>query len=581
MADEHASFQEVTVVSLKTIARFCSMLLLLALILTPAGSVRATPGNTTRVSVASDGTQANDHSVDPSMSADGRYVAFESKASNLVSGDTNGEQDIFVHDRQTGQTTRVSVASDGTQARSGTIYGSLSPSISADGRYVAFHSYATNLVSGDTNLSSDVFVHDRQTGQTTRVSVASDGTQANNLSADPSISADGRYVAFVSFADNLVSGDTGYVDVFVHDRQTGQTTRVSVATGGGQANGNSYGPSISADGRYVAFESDATNLVSGDTNFSADVFVHDRQTGQTTRVSVASDGTQANGQSSKPSISADGRYVAFMSFADNLVSMYPGPAPRIYRIYVHDRQTGQTTLVSVASDGTPADSGAFYPSISPDGRYVAFRSNASNLVSGDTNGTWDVFVHDRQTRQTIRVSVASDGTQANGVLTISSKPSISYDGRHVAFESDASSLVSGDTNNARDIFVHSREGDTAPTVVSITRADPNPTSAASVTFTVTFSKAVTGVDASDFALTTAGSLSGVSVTSVSGSGSTYSVTVSTGTGTGTLRLDVIDNDTIIDADGNPLGGSGSGNGNFTDGEIYTIQKAIFLPLVVR
>jgi len=567
------------VASLKTIARFCSMLLLLALILTLAGSVRATPGNTTRVSVALDGTQANDHSVDPSMSADGRYVAFESKASNLVSGDTNGEQDIFVHDRQTGQTTRVSVASDGTQARSGTIYGSLSPSISADGRYVAFHSYATNLVSGDTNLSSDVFVHDRQTGQTTRVSVASDGTQANNVSADPSISADGRYVAFVSFADNLVSGDTGYVDVFVHDRQTGQTTRVSVATGGGQANGNSYGPSISADGRYVAFESDATNLVSGDTNFSTDVFVHDRQTGQTTRVSVASDGTQANGQSSKPSISADGRYVAFMSFADNLVSMYPGPAPRIY---VHDRQTGQTTLVSVASDGTPADFGAFYPSISADGRYVAFRSNASNLVSGDTNGTWDVFVHDRQTRQTIRVSVASDGTQANGVLTISSKPSISYGGRHVAFESDASSLVSGDTNNARDIFVHSREGDTAPTVVSITRADPNPTSAASVRFTVTFSEPVTGVDASDFALNTTGSLSGVSVTSVSGSGNTYSVMVSTGTGTGTLRLDVIDNDTIIDAASNPLGGSGFGNGNFTGGEIYTIQKSVvFLPLIVR
>ena len=440
-------------VSLKTIARFCSMLLLLALILTPAGSVRATPGNTTRVSVASDGTQANDHSVNPSMSADGRYVAFESKASNLVSGDTNGEQDIFVHDRQTGQTTRVSVASDGTQARSGTIYGSLSPSISADGRYVAFHSYADNLVSGDTNLSPDVFVHDRQTGQTTRVSVASDGTQANNVSARPSISADGRYVAFISYADNLVSGDTGYVDVFVHDRQTGQTTRVSVATGGGQANGNSYGPSISADGRYVAFESDATNLVSGDTNFSTDVFVHDRQTGQTTRVSVASDGTQANGPSGKPSISADGRYVAFMSSADNLVSM-PGPPTRIY---VHDRQTGQTTLVSVASDGTPANSSAFYPSISPDGRYVAFRSNASNLVSGDTNGTWDVFVHDRQTRQTIRVSVASDGTQANGVLTISSKPSISYGGRHVAFESDATNLVSGDTNFSPDVFVHDRQ----------------------------------------------------------------------------------------------------------------------------
>jgi Tol biopolymer transport system component len=578
MADEHASFQEVTVVSLKTIARFCSMLLLLALILTPAGSVRATPGNTTRVSVATGGGQANFDSFDPSISADGRYVAFTSNATNLVSGDTNGDWDIFVHDRQTGQTTRVSVATGGGQAN----LASLDPSISADGRYVAFVSAATNLVSGDTNNFQDIFVHDRQTGQTTRVSVASDGTQANGHSYDPSISADGRYVAFASLASNLVSGDTnGAWDVFVHDRQTGETTRVSVASDGTQAIGFFFGssPSISADGRYVAFDSWATNLVSGDTNDKPDVFVHDRQTGQTTRVSVSSDGTQANNGANYPSISADGRYVAFESSSTNLVS---GDTNSVTDIFVHDRQTGQTTRVSVSSDGTQANEGPGWSgknsSISADGRYVAFHSYADNLVSGDTNSATDIFVHDRQTGVTTRVSIASDGTQANG---FSSSPSISADGRYVAFMSGATNLVSGDTNNARDVFVHGREGNIAPTVVSITRADPNPTSAASVTFTVTFSKAVTGVDASDFALTTAGSLSGVSVTSVSGSGSTYSVTVSTGTGTGTLRLDVIDNDTIIDAAGNPLGGSGFGNGNFTDGEIYTIQKAIFLPLVVR
>jgi Periplasmic component of the Tol biopolymer transport system len=455
-------------------------------------------------------------------------------------------------------------------------------SISADGRYVAFVSAATNLVSGDTNNFQDIFVHDRQTGQTTRVSVASDGTQANGHSYAPSISADGRYVAFASLASNLVSGDTnGAWDVFVHDRQTGETTRVSVASDGTQAIGFFFGssPSISADGRYVAFDSWATNLVSGDTNDKPDVFVHDRQTGQTTRVSVSSDGTQANNGANYPSISADGRYVAFESSSTNLVS---GDTNSVTDIFVHDRQTGQTTRVSVSSDGTQANGGPGWSgknsSISADGRYVAFHSYADNLVSGDTNSATDIFVHDRQTGVTTRVSIASDGTQANG---FSSSPSISADGRYVAFMSGATNLVSGDTNNARDVFVHGREGNIAPTVVSITRADPNPTSAASVTFTVTFSKAVTGVDASDFALTTAGSLSGVSVTSVSGSGSTYSVTVSTGTGTGTLRLDVIDNDTIIDAAGNPLGGSGFGNGNFTDGEIYTIQKAIFLPLVVR
>ena len=191
-------------VSLKTIARFCSMLLLLALILTPAGSVHAMPGNTTRVSVASDGTQSNNSSYNPSISANGRYVAFESEATNLVRGDTNNFRDIFVHDRQTGQTTRVSVASDGTQANGH----SYDPSISADGRYVAFASLANNLVSGDTNDQQDIFVHDRQTGQTTRVSVASDGTQASGHSFNPSISADGRYVAFVSSASNLVGGDT-------------------------------------------------------------------------------------------------------------------------------------------------------------------------------------------------------------------------------------------------------------------------------------------------------------------------------------------------------------------------------------
>jgi Tol biopolymer transport system component len=570
MADEHASFQEVTVVSLKTIARFCSMLLLLALILTPAGSVRATPGNTTRVSVASDGTQANGGSFTPSISADGRYVAFASIAVNLVSGDTNGVQDIFVHDRQTGQTTRVSVASGGAQANGP----SYDPSISADGRYVAFASLATNLVSGDTNNTGDIFVHDRQTGQTTRVSVATGGGQANGNSSNPSISADGRYIAFDSNASNLVSGDTNNTgDIFVHDRQTGATTRVSIGPGGTQANRGSLAPSISADGRYVAFHSDATNLVSGVTNGTTHIFVHDRQTGATTRVSVASDGTEGNSLSIRPSISADGRYVAFQSIATNL-----GCTNGTQHIFVHDRQTGQTTCVSVASDGTEGNSGSNDPSISANGRYVAFQSQANNLVSGDTGFITDIFIHDRQTGVTTRVSIAFDGTEANNV---SSAPSISADGRYIAFESDASNLVDGDTNSIQDIFVHDREDNTAPTVVSITRADPNPTSAASVRFTVTFSEPVTGVDASDFALTTTGSLSGMSVTSVSGSGNTYSVTVSTGTGTGTLRLDVIDNDTIIDAAGNPLGGSGFGNGNFTDGEIYTIQKAIFLPLIVR
>ena len=274
-------------------------------------------GTTARVSTASDGTQANGDSKAPSISADGRYVAFQSDASNLVTGDTNSQEDIFVHDLQTGTTVRVSTASDGTQANGD----SQAPSISADGRYTAFQSDASNLVSGDTNGQWDIFVHDRQTGTTARVSTASDGTEANSRSWWPSISADGRYVAFGSHARNLVSGDTnGRWDIFVHDMQAGTTARVSIASDGTQAKQDSYTPSISVDGRYVAFQSQARNLVSGDTNGAWDIFVHDLQTGTTARVSTASDGTEANGHSQGASISADGCYVAFTSGAANLAN---------------------------------------------------------------------------------------------------------------------------------------------------------------------------------------------------------------------------------------------------------------------
>ncbi|MCZ8192347.1 MAG: DUF4347 domain-containing protein [Microcystis sp. LE19-338.1B] len=400
---------------------------------------------TERISVASDGTQGNSGSANSSISADGRYVVFDSTASNLVSGDTNNYPDIFVHDRVTGITSRISVAPDGTQGNGLSSH----PSISADGRYVVFESYANNLVSGDTNNTSDIFVFDRVTGITSRVSVASDGTQGNNISVNSSISADGRYIAFDSNASNLVSGDTNnFRDIFVHDRVTGITSRISVATDGTQGNSFANFSSISADGRYIAFGSNASNLVSGDTNGDTDIFVHDRTTATTSCVSVASDGTQGNAFSCYPAISADGLYVAFESDASNLVN---GDLNGARDVFVYDRTTGTTSLVSVASDGTQGNSYSDYkPSLSADGRYVAFGSTAGNLVSGDTNGTLDIFVRDRVTGITSRVSVATDGTQGNNSSII---PSISADGRYVAFESDASNLVSGDTNGSREIFV--------------------------------------------------------------------------------------------------------------------------------
>ena len=408
-----------------------------------------TRGPTTRVSMASDGTEGNSWSDTPSLSVNGRYVAFSSSADNLASGDTNNVPDIFVHDRQTATTTRVSVATGSIQGNRG----SYSQALSGDGRFVAFGSFAYNLVSGDTNNAPDIFVHDRQTGKTTRVSVATDGTQANVWGSHaPALNADGRYVAFASSANNLVSGDTNNVaDIFVHDRETGTTARVSVASDGPPANAWSEKPVLSGDGRYIAFISDANNLVSGDTNEVPDIFVHDRETGTTTRVSVAADGTQANRASYYLAIGADGRYIAFSSDADNLVSGDTNEAPDIF---IHDRQTGTTTRLSIANDGTEGNDGSGHPTLSGDGRYVAFTSPADNLTEVDPNGSLsDVFVHDRETGTTRRVSVASDGSAANDQ---SESPTLSADGRHVTFYSEADNLVIGDTNQASDIFVHER-----------------------------------------------------------------------------------------------------------------------------
>jgi len=404
-----------------------------------------------RVSVASNGSEANGHSsYYLTISADGRFVGFSSYASNLVPGDTNACADVFVHDRLTGLTERVSVASDGGQANGGSSY----PAISADGRFVAFASDASDLVPGDTNGCGDVFVHDRVMGQTERVSVASDGLQGNRNSGNGvSISADGRFVAFDSGASNLVPNDTnGSIDVFVHDRLTSLTEHVSVASDGTQGNGQSDEPSISADGRCVVFRSLAGNLVPEGNAGWQEVFAHDRVTGQTECVSVASIGSQGNGPSVGPSITPDGRFVAFSSDATNLV---PADSNGYHDVFVHDRVSGHTERVSVASDSSEGNEQSRDPSISADGRFVAFQSVASDLVSADTNAAYDTFVHDRATGQTERVSTSFDGTQGNARSY--SRPSISSDGRSVAFCSEASNLVPQDTNGAWDVFVASND----------------------------------------------------------------------------------------------------------------------------
>ena len=405
------------------------------------------------VNVASDGTPGNAPASIPSLSADGRYIVFASGATNLVPGDTNGLQDIFVHDMVTGSTMLASVASDGAQGDGHSSYSA----ISSDGRYIAFNSAATNLVPNDTNGLMDIFAHDMVTGSTTRVSVATDGTEGNNNSSKPYITSNGRFVIFTSNATNLIPGiTTGSGDIFVHDMLTGSTSLAldGAAVGGAQRDGGTWYPTISSDGRYIAFVSNATNLVPDDTNGTNDIFVYDMIMGFTTRVSVATDGTEGNSQSSYPYISFNGRYVTFKSWASNLV---PNDTNGLQDIFVHDMVTGSTTLASVASDGTQENNfpqqgimSTLFPStISDDGQFVMFHSWATNLVPDDTNDNMDIFVHDTITGQTARVSLATDGAQAN---RSSLNGVISADGRYVTFFSEASNLIAGYNYPYRGVY---------------------------------------------------------------------------------------------------------------------------------
>ena len=397
-----------------------------------------------RVSVSSRGRQGHGSSLGPALSADGRFVAFRSTASNLVPGDTTGVQDVFLRDRRTGTTTRVSVADDGSEANGE----SGGAAISGDGRIVAFWSDASNLVPGDTYGRRDVFVRDRIAGTTTRVSISSDGRQANAPSRAPALSGNGAIVAFRSDASNLVAHDTNETgDIFVHDRRTGETTRVSVSSRGGQPNGRSRDPALNDNGRFVAFRSEASNLVPRDTNRAGDIFVHDRKTGATTRATVDSRGRGASGCGvtgcgCDPVLSADARFVSFWSSATNLV---PADTNGAWDVFVRDLRRRRTTRVSVWSGGGQGEGSSGEPWLSGNGRVVAFASLAP-LAAEDGNGDWDVYVHDRRTGLTTAITEG----QAGGIST---DPVLSRNGRAVAFYSYATKLVAGDTNRRADVFV--------------------------------------------------------------------------------------------------------------------------------
>ncbi len=424
------------------------------LLLSPSRTVRTCPTlSPGRVSVSSAGvesaflSQINLGSLHRAITPDGRYVVFTSISDGLTPGDANFSQDGFLHDRTTGATSRVTLANGGGEANSGA--GEIG--LSDDGRYIVFGSAASNLVAVDINAQPDVFVYDRVANSTTIVSVATGGAQSNNLTLDPAISADGRYVVFASYADNLVAGDTnGGPDIFVHDRSSGATTRASLANGGGEGAVGGGKGSISADGRYVIFDSVGANFVSGDANGQADIFVHDRQTSATTRVSVSSGGVEGNNGSGAPAMSPDGRYTVFESVASNLVA---GDTNGVSDVFLHDRLTGETRRASVASDGSEGTGASTRPDVTEDGRYVSFISASANLVPGDTNGFADAFVHDVLTGATVRVNLGVGGVEADGAVQ---NISMSAFCPHVALESTATNLVPSDANGVADVFVVGR-----------------------------------------------------------------------------------------------------------------------------
>ncbi|MCE9592965.1 MAG: hypothetical protein K8S98_02125 [Planctomycetes bacterium] len=366
---------------------------------------------------------------------------FKSDASTLVPGDSNGVGDIFLRHIDSGTTTLISVGLGGAQANGE----SFSPSINADGSVIAFQSSATNLVPGDANGNADIFVW--EAGAITRVSLGTGGLQADGVSDKPSVSGDGRYVAFESLATNLVVGDTnGASDIFHFDRVTGSVVRASVSSSGAEANGASHSPWMNDNGAVVAFDSLATNLVVGDTNASSDVFVRDLIGGATIAATVFS-GLVGDGNSDTASISAAGQFVAFRSDASNLTA---GDTNGTSDVFLADPWSQQIWRVTEGTGGVQGNGAASFPQLSPDGLFVAFTSAASNLVSGDTNARDDVFVHDVVAAKTKRISSDSYGVQGNGH---SSVPSVAVGGLRTAFQSSASNMVAGDGNGADDVFV--------------------------------------------------------------------------------------------------------------------------------
>lgn len=407
---------------------------------------------TGRASIGSpNDVQANADSQLGSISQNGLLVAFESAASNLVVNDTNGRKDIFVRNRSASWTTRVSVNNSGFQANGDSYNARIN---AKDGRYVVFVSAASNLVPNDTNGKPDIFRRDRVNLTTTLVSIDLNGGPANGASDAPQISGDGRFIAFASTASDLAGNGNSpfsFNHIFIRDMQTGTTEEVSISTNGSPANNACGSPTLSNDGRYIAFTSDANNLSlppdgTFDTNLVRDVFVRDRTLHKTTRASIASDGTQSNGASVLPRMSGTGRYIAFTSSATNLVA---GDTNAVDDVFVRDITNGSTVRISMGPGQIQPNASCQAAAISSTGRFILYNSGANNLVPHDTNNALDAFVYDTWTMQTVRASIGNADQQA-GVG--STGTALSGDGRAAVFHTTAGNLVGNDLGFS-DVFV--------------------------------------------------------------------------------------------------------------------------------
>jgi Tol biopolymer transport system component len=425
---------------------------------------RASGQTTTRVSVGAANQEGNDRSDNPSISGDGRYVTFATMATNLGVTDLNGTYDVYLRDRELGQTTLLSRGLFSNQTANST---SVAAKVAGGGSGVVFESDASNLVFGDSNGYRDIFYKDLASGVVERVSVGANGAQANDKSINASVSDNGRYIAFVTDATNL--GPLGARGVYVRDRQSGVNSLVSVSSNGVSANNVCTEPHISSDGRYVVFASYATNLVSGDTNGTWDVFVHDRQTAVTRRASVSGANVEANGSSRGGAISSDGRYVVFESLASNLSFWDVNGSWDIFR---RDLVASSTTVITVSSAvlGT-ANGDSRAAAISHDGRTIVFESEASDLLAGDSNAASDVFLKDVVTSSMTRVSLTQGGGQGNSFSWMGQPYCMSFDARFLVFHGVASNLVPFDGNNAGDVFVRDRTGASVPYVYGVGKAN--------------------------------------------------------------------------------------------------------------